>query len=97
MCWALTFPPPQPADAGHDRWDALRADGRQGDDSFTVSKRSYASLFGIVVQQADMMSFLEIFQIFGIIFLLVLPLPIMLKRPTHRADEVAMPSEHRPA
>jgi hypothetical protein len=44
-----------------------------------------------------MMSFLEIFQIFGIIFLLVPPLPIMLKRPTHRADEVAMPSEHRPA
>jgi MFS transporter, DHA2 family, multidrug resistance protein len=55
----------------------------QGADFNTATQQAYATIFGIVMQQADMLSFLEIFQFFGFLFVAVIPLLLLMKRPAH--------------
>jgi MFS transporter, DHA2 family, multidrug resistance protein len=56
-----------------------------GADPATAAQRSWATAFGLVQQQAALQAFLDTFRLFGMIFLLVLPLLFLLRRPTHRA------------
>ena len=52
-----------------------------GADITTATDRAYAALFGTVQQQAAMSSFVQLFRLLGIIFLLLLPLILLMRRP----------------
>jgi DHA2 family multidrug resistance protein len=53
----------------------------RGADLTTATERAYASLFASVQQQAAMVSFVTIFRLLGVIFLLLLPLVLLMKKP----------------
>lgn len=55
----------------------------QGNDPVTATNRAYGSIFGAVQQQASMMSFIDVFHLLGMIFLLVLPALLLMRRPRH--------------
>jgi DHA2 family multidrug resistance protein len=52
-----------------------------GADAVTASQRAYAALFGMVMRQATMVSFVVIFQLMGWIFMALIPLVLLMKRP----------------
>jgi DHA2 family multidrug resistance protein len=54
----------------------------RGADITTATQRAYAALFGSVQQQAYMEAFVQLFRFLGIIFLVLLPLVLLMKRPT---------------
>jgi DHA2 family multidrug resistance protein len=54
-----------------------------GADPVTAARRAYAALFGAVQQQAAMVAFVHVFRTLAIIFLLLLPLILLMRRP-HR-------------
>jgi DHA2 family multidrug resistance protein len=56
-----------------------------GSDPVTASQRAYAAVFGAVQRQAYMVSFVHLFRMLGIIFLLLLPLVLLMRRPRGRA------------
>ena len=60
-----------------------------GSDFFTASRQSNASLFGIVQRQAAMLTYVEIFSVLGVIFLVMMPLVLLMHRPTHASKAVA--------
>jgi DHA2 family multidrug resistance protein len=59
-----------------------------GADMATATERAYAALFGMVQQQATMVSFVSLFRLLGGIFLLLLPLILLMKRPRAKAGPV---------
>ena len=62
-----------------------------GSDPVTASHQAYAGLFGMVQRQAVMLSFLDVFQLLAIIFLAIIPLIFLMKRPGKAGpSEVAM-------
>ena len=61
--------------------DALIA---RGADSVTATRQSEAAIYGLVRQQAAILSFLHVFRVLGILFLLMIPLLLWMKRPTTR-------------
>jgi DHA2 family multidrug resistance protein len=63
-------------------FDAARAGFlAAGSDVTTATQRAYAALFGTVQQQAAMVSFVLLFRILGVMFLLLLPLILIMRRP----------------
>jgi MFS transporter, DHA2 family, multidrug resistance protein len=56
-----------------------------GSDPVTATQRAYAALFGAVQRQAAMVSFVNLFRLLGLIFLLLLPLVLLMRRPRGRA------------
>jgi DHA2 family multidrug resistance protein len=52
-----------------------------GADVTTATQRAYAAMFGMVQRQAAMVSFVGIFQLLGIIFLVIIPLVLLMRRP----------------
>jgi DHA2 family multidrug resistance protein len=52
-----------------------------GSDPVTAAQRAYAAVFGMVQQQAAMLSFVDLFRLLGLIFLCLVPLVILMKRP----------------
>jgi DHA2 family multidrug resistance protein len=52
-----------------------------GADFVTATQRAYGALFGMVNQQASMVAFVTLFRLLGIIFLLLVPLILLMKRP----------------
>ena len=52
-----------------------------GSDAVTATERAYAALFGMLQRQAAMVSFVGLFQTLGIVFLLLIPLVLLMKRP----------------
>jgi hypothetical protein len=61
----------------------------QGASAPRAAGQSLAALWGMVQQQASMLSFVDTFLALALVFLLVLPLLFVLKRPRHRSAEVA--------
>ena len=59
-----------------------------GNDVVTATNRAYAILFGMVQRQATMVSFVGIFQLLGVLFLLLIPLVLLMKRPQRAAGPV---------
>jgi MFS transporter, DHA2 family, multidrug resistance protein len=55
-----------------------------GADAATATERAYAALFGLVQRQASMVAFVNLFQLLGIMFLVLLPLVLIMKRPRGR-------------
>jgi DHA2 family multidrug resistance protein len=60
-----------------------------GADITTATQRAYAALFGTVQQQAAMSSFVQLFRLLGVIFLLLLPLILLMRRPSSGASSGA--------
>jgi MFS transporter, DHA2 family, multidrug resistance protein len=52
-----------------------------GADTVTASQRAYAAMFGMVQREATMVSFVVIFQLMGWIFIGLVPLILLMKRP----------------
>ena len=52
-----------------------------GADAVTASDRAYAALFGMVQRQASMVTFVGIFQLLAIMFVALVPLVLIMKRP----------------
>jgi DHA2 family multidrug resistance protein len=64
-----------------------------GSDPSTATLRSYAAVFGMVQRQATMLSFVEVFSLLGTVFVLLMPLVLLMKRP-HNVGHPAAPREH---
>jgi MFS transporter, DHA2 family, multidrug resistance protein len=60
-----------------------------GADAVTASQRAYAAMFGMVQRQATMVSFVVIFQLMGVIFIALVPLILLMKRPKAGGGPVA--------
>ena len=52
-----------------------------GSDVVTATARANAALFGMVQRQATMVSFVGIFQLLGVLFVALIPLVLLMKRP----------------
>jgi len=59
-----------------------------GVDAVTATQRSYAILHGMLLQQASMVSFVLVFRMLGILFLAMIPLVAIMKRPKGRSAAV---------
>jgi DHA2 family multidrug resistance protein len=62
---------------------------RAGADPVTATTQAYAAVAGIVHRQATMVAFVEIFTLLGTIFLLLVPLVFLMKRPRGKAPAAA--------
>ncbi len=60
-----------------------------GADPVTASQRALAAMSGLVHRQAAIVTFVEIFRLLGIMFLLLIPLVMLMKRPTGRGGPAA--------
>ena len=60
-----------------------------GSDPTTATNRAYAAMFGMVQRQATMVSFVGIFQLLGVLFIALVPLVLLMKRPKHQGAPVA--------
>lgn len=60
-----------------------------GADAVTATNRAYAALFGMVQRQAAIVSFVTLFQLLAILFLSLVPLVLLMKRPRGRAGVTA--------
>jgi DHA2 family multidrug resistance protein len=56
---------------------------RSGADPVTASRQATAMLYGAVQQQAAVLSFLTVFRMMGIVFLVIIPLVLLLRKPKH--------------
>jgi MFS transporter, DHA2 family, multidrug resistance protein len=52
-----------------------------GADPTSATQRAYAMLFGLVQRQASMTAFIDLFRLLAILFLLMLPLVLVMRRP----------------
>jgi DHA2 family multidrug resistance protein len=59
-----------------------------GADVVTATQRAYLVMQSMIMRQAAMVSFLGIFRLLGVIFLVMLPLVLLMKRPTGRRGPV---------
>jgi DHA2 family multidrug resistance protein len=55
-----------------------------GSDPAAAVRQSYISLWGMVQRQASMLSFVDTFLGLALVFLLVLPLLLVMKKPKHQ-------------
>jgi DHA2 family multidrug resistance protein len=62
----------------------------RGMEAYTATRQAYAAVFGMVQQQAAMVSFVGVFRLLGIMFLCVIPLIFLMKKPRHAAGPAAM-------
>jgi MFS transporter, DHA2 family, multidrug resistance protein len=60
-----------------------------GADVTTATQKAYAVLFGMVNQQAAMVGFVTLFRLLGLIFIILVPAVLLMKRPRSRAGPVA--------
>jgi DHA2 family multidrug resistance protein len=61
-----------------------------GADAVSATQQAYATVFGMVQQQAAIMSFNDAFWLLMVIFLLMLPLVFLMRKPKHQTGEIAM-------
>ena len=73
------------------RFESLRqAFQAQGMDFATATRQAYAALFGMVQRQASMLSYSNIFFFMGMVFLVVVPLLLLMRRPRGGRAPIAM-------
>ncbi|HZP33592.1 MAG TPA: DHA2 family efflux MFS transporter permease subunit [Candidatus Acidoferrales bacterium] len=61
----------------------------RGANPVTATRRAYQALWGLLRQQAAMLSFNQVFWLLGLLFLLMLPLVFLMRRPAGRRQIVA--------
>jgi DHA2 family multidrug resistance protein len=52
-----------------------------GTDITTATQRAYAVLHGMLLRQASMVSFVTVYRLLGVLFLIMLPLVLIMQRP----------------
>jgi DHA2 family multidrug resistance protein len=62
---------------------------RHGNDSATSGRRSLAVLYGMVQQQAALLSFVEVFRVMGFLFLGIIPLVMLMRKAKVRTGSSA--------
>jgi DHA2 family multidrug resistance protein len=60
-----------------------------GTDPVTATQKTYAALQGMILRQATMVSFVDVFRLLGVMFLLLLPLVLLMRRPKGAAGATA--------
>jgi MFS transporter, DHA2 family, multidrug resistance protein len=60
-----------------------------GADVATATQRAYMILQGMVMRQAAMVSFVMVFRLLGLLFLIMLPLVLLMRRPSKGAAPAA--------
>jgi DHA2 family multidrug resistance protein len=60
-----------------------------GADPVTATNRAYAAMFGMVQRQGSMVSFVGLFQLLGVLFVALVPLILLMKRPARGGAPVA--------
>jgi DHA2 family multidrug resistance protein len=60
-----------------------------GSGSAVAARQSYVAVFGMVERQATMLSYISVFQLLSLIFLLMVPLVMLMKRPAQGTKPVA--------
>ena len=48
-----------------------------------AARKSFAEVFGLIERHATMLSYVDVFQVLAIIFLLMVPLVMLMKKPSH--------------
>ena len=72
----------------------LRADFlARGADLTTATQRAYGALYGMVQRQAAALSFLDAFRLLALVFLLMTPLVLLLRRPRHQTEGAPIVAE----
>jgi len=61
----------------------------RGANTATATRRAYDALWGMVQRQAAMLSFNQVFWLLGMLFLLMLPLVFLMRRPARRRQIAA--------
>ncbi len=56
----------------------------RGTDPATATQRAYGTLFGMVQQQASMLAFSATFHVLAVVFLVMIPLLFLMKRPKRK-------------
>jgi DHA2 family multidrug resistance protein len=54
-----------------------------------AQRQAYGALFGMIQRHATILSYVDVFQLLALIFLLMVPLVMIMKRPSHGAKPVA--------
>ena len=60
-----------------------------GADAVTATQRAYVILHGMILRQASMVTFVTIFRMLGVLFLLMIPLVLLMKRPSRGSAPAA--------
>ena len=61
----------------------------RGSDVVTATNQAYLALYGMIQRQAAMVSFVNIFRLLGLLFLVMIPLVMIMKRPKGGAGPAA--------
>ena len=61
-----------------------------GADAQTAQHQAYGAIWGMVLRQASMISFVDTFRAMAIVFLLVVPLIIIMRKPKHHEGGIGM-------
>ena len=64
-----------------------------GADAATAAERATAALWGMVQKEAAVLSFLDSFHVLGLVFLIIVPLAFLMRRPGTGTRGVEMASE----
>lgn len=54
-----------------------------------AARQSYLSAFGMIQRQSTILSYIDVFQILAVIFLLMVPLVLLMRKPSHGTKPVA--------
>jgi DHA2 family multidrug resistance protein len=60
-----------------------------GADAFTASQRALVILRGMLFRESSMVSFVMLFRLLGVVFLLMIPLVFIMRRPKRGGDAAA--------
>jgi DHA2 family multidrug resistance protein len=60
----------------------------RGVDAFTATQQAYGAMYGMVMKQAAMLSFLDVFHALGIIFLIMAPAMFIMRKPEMSTEHV---------
>ena len=80
---------PYSATAQHALESARQGFIASGSDPVTAGQRAYAAVFGAVQRQAAMVSFVDLFRLLGMIFLFLVPLVLLMRRPKGKGPVAA--------
>ena len=72
---------------------------RSGSDPVTANRQAVAMIYGQLQQQASVLSFLTVFRVIGIVFLGIIPLTLILRKPKHLREPMptVLPPEGEPS
>jgi DHA2 family multidrug resistance protein len=65
----------------------------KGADLVTATNRAYAAIWGMVQQQAALKAFLDVFLLLGVVFLAMIPLLVLMKKPQHQDEPTIVAAE----